>query len=164
MKQAIDEFNSGDYEKCIETCRKEIEENKVFVLEAKNLRGSLYMLKCQYKEAILDFESILNDTNASDRLKSNTYIKLTALNLQNGQENEAFENYEKAIEIDANNEDIYCNRAQVFAMKGRFEESFKDFDKCLELNAKHKIAKIQKAFFNLDNSLLNCQCTHKPHN
>ena len=147
MKFAIDEFNSGDFTSCIATCTKEIEEAKAYVLEAKNLRGSLYMLKCQYKEARVDFEDILNDENSSDRLKSNTYIKLTALNLQNGQELEAFENYEKAIQIDPSNEDIYCNRAQVFAMKGRFEDSFKDFDKCLELNPNHKIAKIQIAFF-----------------
>lgn len=147
MKLAIDEFNSGDYSACINTCTKEIEETKQFVLEAKNLRGSLYMLKCQYKEARSDFDDILNEESASDRLKSNTYIKLTALNLQNAEEKEAFENYEKAIQIDPNNEDIYCNRAQVFAMKNRFEDSFKDFEKCLELKRDHKIAKIQKAFF-----------------
>ncbi|CAF0836289.1 unnamed protein product [Brachionus calyciflorus] len=147
MRLAIDEFNSGDFTTCIGTCTKEIEETRTYVLEAKNLRGSLYMLKCQYKEARADFEDILNNDSASNRLKSNTYIKLTALNLQNGQELEAFENYDKAIQIDPTNEDIYCNRAQVFAMKGRFDESFKDFDKCLELNANHTIAKIQKAFF-----------------
>lgn len=130
-------------------------------MEARNLRGSLYMLRCQYNEALADFNFILNNsavsestlnenqngnnssengdeqnletTNSSrrDRLKSNTLIKLTALNLQNNQETEAFENYAKAIEIDPTNEDIYCNRAQVFAMKGRYEDSFQDFDKCL---------------------------------
>ncbi len=41
----------------------------------------------------------------------------TALNLQNGEEEQAFENYDKAITIDPDNEDIYCNRAQVYAMK-----------------------------------------------
>lgn len=147
MKLAIDEFNDGDYDKCIATCTKEIDENRPHILEAKNLRGSLYMLKCQYNEAVEDFNSILNDANASNRLKSNTYIKLTALNLQNNQEIEAFDNYEKAADLDPTNEDIYCNRAQVFAMKGKFDESFRDFDKCLEINGKHKIAKLQKAFF-----------------
>ena len=67
--------------------------------------------------------------------------------MQNGQEDEAFGNYEKAVELDPTNEDIYCNRAQVFAMKGRFQECFDDFNKCLELNNDHKIAKLQKAFF-----------------
>jgi import receptor subunit TOM70 len=32
-------------------------------------------------------------------------------------------------------------------MKGRYEESFKDFDKSIELNPNHKIACLQKAFF-----------------
>ena len=76
-----------------------------------------------------------NDEKTRDfnnrRLKSNTFIKLTALNLQNSQETDAFANYERAIEIEPNNEDIFCNRAQVFAMKNRFDESFKDFDKVL---------------------------------
>jgi hypothetical protein len=38
---------------------------------------------------------------------------MTALNLQKGEDYEAFVNYEKAIELDPLNEDIYCNRAQV---------------------------------------------------
>lgn len=38
---------------------------------------------------------------------------MTALNLQRNEEDEAFINYEKAIQIDPTNEDIYCNRAQV---------------------------------------------------
>jgi import receptor subunit TOM70 len=67
--------------------------------------------------------------------------------LQNAQEEEAFENYGRAIEIDPGNEDIYCNRAQVYAMKGMFDQCFADFDKCLELNRDHKVAKIQRAFF-----------------
>jgi Tfp pilus assembly protein PilF len=70
------------------------------------------MLKCEYKKANEDFDYILNNENSSNRLKSNTCIKLTALNLQKGEEDQAFENYEKAIEYDPSNEDIYCNRAQ----------------------------------------------------
>ena len=147
MADAIDTFNSGDYPKCIEICSKEIDETKEYNLEARNLRSSLYMLQCQYKDAQDDFSFILDNLDASNRIKSNTYIKLTALNLQNGEDEKAFENYEKAIEIDPLNEDIYCNRAQVHAMKGKFEESFMDFQKCIDLNSEHKIAKLQKAFF-----------------
>jgi import receptor subunit TOM70 len=147
MREALDEFNSGNYPKCIQLLTDEIENNKQYILEATNLRGSLFMLKCQYKQAKQDFDLILNNPDASNRLKSNTYIKLTALNLQNGQEDDAFINYDKAIEIDSLNEDIYCNRAQVYAMKGKFEECFADFDKCLEINPDNKIARIQKSFF-----------------
>ena len=32
-------------------------------------------------------------------------------------------------------------------MKGRYDDSFKDFDKSIELNPNHKIACLQKAFF-----------------
>ena len=147
MLNAMIAFNDGDYVKCIENCNEVIESNNEFKLEALNLRGSLYMLRCQYIQAKEDFALILNSEQASVRIKSNTYIKLTALNLQNGEEEQAFDNYEKAIEIDPMNEDIYCNRAQVYAMKGRFEECFRDFEKCIELNNDHKIAKLQKAFF-----------------
>ena len=147
MSSALEEFNNGNYTKCIEWCSKEIQENKIFALQARNIRGTLYMLKCQYKDAQDDFDFVLNDETASNRLKANTYIKLTALNLQKNQEQEAFSNYEKAIEIDVDNEDIYCNRAQVFAIKGRFEDCLKDFDRCLEIKPDHKVAQIQKAFF-----------------
>ena len=147
MRAALEAFDAGDYTACIAHCTEEIDERKQFPLEARNLRGSLYMLKCQYKEAKADFDIILDDSNAPCRIKSNTFIKLTALNLQNSQEEEAFENYARAIETDPTNEDIYCNRAQVYAMKGMFEQCFADFEKCLELNREHKVAKIQRAFF-----------------
>ena len=32
-------------------------------------------------------------------------------------------------------------------MKSRFDECFKDFEKCIQINPNHKIAKLQKAFF-----------------
>jgi import receptor subunit TOM70 len=151
MRNAIEAFNVGDYTKCIQACSQEIaneeQAEKTFEFEARNLRGSLYMLKCQYAEARSDFDFILNASEAPARLKSNTCIKLTALNLQNNQEEEAFENYDRAIELDSQNEDIYCNRAQVFAMKGLFDKCFEDFDKCLTINPENRIAKIQKAFF-----------------
>lgn len=149
LVEAIDAFNNGDYVTCIEACGKEIENDSpdAFVFEARNLRGSLYMLKCQYSEARADFDYILNSPEASNRLKSNTYIKLTALNLQNNEEEQAYENYDAAISIDPENEDVYCNRAQVFAMKGLFDKCFEDFDKCLQINPENRIAKIQKAFF-----------------
>lgn len=147
MLNSLVEFNAGNYSKCIEFCTEVIENNREFALEARNLRGSLFMLRCQYTAAKSDFEFILNSDLASPRIKSNTCIKLTALNLQNGEEEQAFVNYDKAIETDPDNEDIYCNRAQVYAMKGRFEECFRDFDKCIEINSDHKIAKLQKAFF-----------------
>jgi len=147
MKTAIDQFNSGEYETCIDTCSKEIMEEKAYALESRNLRGSLFMLKCEYTKASEDFDYVLENEDASDRLKSNTCIKLTALNLQRGDEDKAFTNYERAIEYDPLNEDIYCNRAQVFAMKSRFDECFQDFAKCIEINNEHKIAKLQKAFF-----------------
>lgn len=157
MKQAIDEFNAGRFDECIRLCSQEIDENRLYAMEARNLRGSLHMLRCQYSEALQDFKAILDDPSPSSlslccyrhgeeldeadvektqefnnrRLKSNTYIKMTALNLQNSKEDDAFENYSRAIQIDPTNEDIYCNRAQVYAMKNRFEESFKDFDKVL---------------------------------
>ncbi len=98
MLNAMIAFNDGDYVKCIENCNEVIESNNEFKLEALNLRGSLYMLRCQYIQAKEDFALILNSEQASVRIKSNTYIKLTALNLQNGEEEQAFENYEKAIE------------------------------------------------------------------
>jgi len=149
MLAAVNCFAEGDYDGCIAHCSFVIDtpgEIKCRT-EALNLRASIYMLRCQYKEALDDFNRILDDEAASNRIKSNTLIKLTALNLQKGEESEAFANYDKAIELDPDNEDIYCNRAQVLAMKGRFDESFRDFDKSLELNADHKIAKLQKAFF-----------------
>jgi tetratricopeptide (TPR) repeat protein len=132
IKNAINEFNNGNYDKCIEYCTNEVDQNGRYQNEVLNLRGSLFMLRCQFDESIKDFNKLLNNDSASNRVcflfkffilfsmiflfckvKSNTLIKMTALNLQRNEEYEAFINYDKAISIDQNNEDIYCNRAQV---------------------------------------------------
>lgn len=110
------------------------------------------MLQCDYFKSLNDFNLLINnnmDENDQEikRLISNSLIKLTALNLQYNQDEEAFNNYEKAITIDPLNEDIYCNRAQVLAMKSKFNESFQDFNRALEINPKHKLAKLQHDFF-----------------
>jgi import receptor subunit TOM70 len=151
MRDAIEAFNAGDYTRCIDACSQEIlneqQHERTFQFEARNLRGSLFMLKCQYVEARADFDYILQSEDASPRLKSNTCIKLTALNLQNNEEDQAYVNYDRAVEIDPENEDIYCNRAQVYAMKGLFDKCFEDFDRCLKINPANRISKIQKAFF-----------------
>ena len=132
IKNAIDSFNNGDYDQCIDYCTNEIDQNGKYQNEALNLRGSLFMLKCQFDASSKDFNKLLNNENASNRVilisflvkilncikyfnkvKSNSLIKMTALKLQRNEEYEAFINYDKAIAIDKYNEDIYCNRAQV---------------------------------------------------
>ena len=65
---AVNTFNDADYEKCIDYCTNEIDANGKYVNEALNLRGSLYMLRCQYVEAINDFNRILASENASKRV------------------------------------------------------------------------------------------------
>ena len=106
MFEAVNEFKAGHYTECIELCTQEIDALNEFYLEALNLRGSLCMLTCQYQLARVDFERLLEDPKSSNRLKSNTYIKLTALNLQVNNDEEAFKNYDEAISIDPSNEDI----------------------------------------------------------
>ena len=149
MNEAIEAFESGDFARCIAACGREIDDeaHRPFALEARNLRGSLLMLKCQYADSRADFAHILSSPHAPARLQSNTLIKLTALNLQNNEEEDAYANYERALTIDPANEDVYCNRAQVYAMKGLFDQCFGDFDKCLEINPANRIARIQRAFF-----------------
>ena len=69
IQNAIVEFNNGDYEKCIENCTSEVNKlNGKYVNEALNLRGSLYMLRCQFNESINDFNELLSNENASKRV------------------------------------------------------------------------------------------------
>jgi hypothetical protein len=46
-------------------------------------------------------------------MKSNALIKIATVNMQVKNLYEAFVNFEKAIEIDEDNEVIYCDRVQV---------------------------------------------------
>lgn len=73
---AIQEFNNGDYDKCIEYCTKDIENpanidsnvHQKYINELLNLRGSLYMLKCQFNDAIKDFNRLLSNDSASKQV------------------------------------------------------------------------------------------------
>jgi hypothetical protein len=46
MCDAINEFNNGNYVKCIEICSKEIDEANEYALEARNLRGRFFKYSC----------------------------------------------------------------------------------------------------------------------
>jgi hypothetical protein len=70
MFAAVNCFETGDFNGCIAHCSCLIDapgEIK-YRMEALNLRATIYMLRCQYKEAVDDFNRILNDNKASNRV------------------------------------------------------------------------------------------------
>lgn len=70
MIDAIDCFTQGDFDACIAHCSSVIDKPGEIKcrMEALNLRASIYMLRCQYQEALDDFNRILGDENASNQV------------------------------------------------------------------------------------------------
>lgn len=82
-------------------------------LEVLLLRATFHLLLGEHDAAIKDFESILNNENASDDVKINALIKRAALYMQLDNSEMTFKDFELAISMNPNYSDIYHHRGQV---------------------------------------------------
>ena len=86
--------------------------------EAKLLRATFYILSKQQEKAFDDLEDIIENQNASPKVRANALIKRASLFIQRCKDPQqdsllSFKDFEKAIEIDPTNADVYHHRGQV---------------------------------------------------
>ena len=73
------------------------------------------------------------------------YQKRAEANLSKGDLDSALADYNKAVELKADNPDLYVSRGRAYFNMKSYELSVKDFDKAIELNPKTPIAFIDRA-------------------
>ena len=105
--------------------------------EAKLLRATFYILSKQQEKAFDDLEDIIENQSASPKVRANALIKRASLFIQRCKDPQqdsllSFKDFEKAIEIDPTNADVYHHRGQVkMILKTIIQTSFYDSRKYL---------------------------------
>lgn len=90
----------------IPACTEEIntsEAESEYFIEALSLRASFHLLSGAQKEAIEDFNCIIDTENADVKIKINAYIKRASLHMQMENIDECLADFEKAAELGPDN-------------------------------------------------------------
>ncbi len=93
-------------------------------------RGTAYIAKGQYDQAISDFNKAL-EINPS---YAEAYNNRGAVYSRKGQNDEAISDYSKAIEIDPEGVKAYNNRAWEYTLKLQYDQAISDLKKAHEIN------------------------------
>ena len=114
------------------------DENKLNIKEIEKLyiEGVAYFKLGKYKEAIENFDKILNE-NLKDLKKedvTNSYYNRGLAKESLGQHEEAIKDFDQAINLDSNNIDAYYNRGIIKSEFGQYEEAIEDFYELIKLN------------------------------
>jgi len=147
QKDSLLNVGSGDHP--LPDVRKETRSARV--AEAKLLRATFYILSKQQEKAFDDLENIIENESASPKVRANALIKRASLFIQRCKDPQqdsllSFKDFEKAIEIDPNNADVYHHRGQVNLLTEQIDKAISDFDKALEINPEFPIAYVQKLY------------------
>ncbi|KAJ8462951.1 hypothetical protein ONZ45_g17748 [Pleurotus djamor] len=166
-------FEQGDYDKCIETCEKAVEEGRSiradYKLIAKALGriGSAYLKKDDYTNAIKFFNKsltehrtpdVLNKLRETERIKadadkqayidpekSHTAREEGNVQFKAGQFVEAVKSYTESIKRDPSDARGYNNRAAAYMKLAAFPEALKDVEEAIKVDPKFVKAYIRKS-------------------
>lgn len=162
--RAIKAFKDGNFNDIIPACTEEVEtceDDSDYKLESIVLRGTFYLLSGQYESSLADFNTVINNTEADPKLRSNALTKRASLRMQTEQKELSFTDFQQAIDIDSENPDVYHHRGQVHLLLEQLAEAVSDFSKATELLPKnpltyvHKLyAEYRQAVNNQDNTML----------
>lgn len=120
LKKARQALNEQRYDDIIPICTEEIERaesNKDLSIEMqlRLLRATFYTILGQQEPGMVDLGVVIDSKDASNAVKVNALINRASLFMQLEKHDECFDDYKKAIEIDADCSDIYHHRGQVNA-------------------------------------------------
>ena len=77
-------------------------------------------------------------------MNAETYIEQGDACLKSGDLTGAVENYTKAIKLGTDNEAIYYNRGQVYAVQGVYQEAIADLEQFLKLKSSRRLTSLIK--------------------
>ncbi|XKL61484.1 hypothetical protein PGB90_008541 [Kerria lacca] len=141
-------FNCGHIENECDELMKECEEagHELIKLETQLLRATYYILSKQNSKAFEDLDAIITKENIDTRLKINALIKRGTLHQHQGNADKREEDFNKAIEIDENNPDIYHHLGQIYLILDNTSESVDNFRKAIALDPEFPITVIQHCY------------------
>ncbi|KYQ47966.1 Mitochondrial import receptor subunit TOM70, partial [Trachymyrmex zeteki] len=160
FKKPLQALKNKEYHNIIPLCTEVIESpgfDKLpsSKLEVVLLRATFNLFRCNYCDAINDFEIILSSKDAFDDIRVNALIKRANLHREIGIRHLTFKDFELAIMINPSCSDIYYHRGQAYLNIQRLDEAKRDFEKAVELNPNFSAAHMQKWYANYHFAVLN---------
>jgi len=149
--RAKQDMREERYERVVEHCSKEIQDQGENTQHARLLRGTFYILMKQPGLAMDDLSELIEDAECPVRVKVNALIKRASLYIQQAKDPKkdpelSFADFALAVEIDPENADVYHHRGQVHLLIDDINKAMVDFNKAVALNPTFPVAYAQKLF------------------
>lgn len=121
------------------------------------IRGTLHLFRCQYKLALVDFESTTKHKNSDDSHKLYALIQMAVCHTQDYQIELGQLRYAAAEQLKPENADLFYHRAQLQLGLGRLQTAIEYFEKAIKFNPNHALAQaylttVKFQFFNYHRS------------
>ncbi|KFM58121.1 Mitochondrial import receptor subunit TOM70, partial [Stegodyphus mimosarum] len=146
FRLVIHHLAEENFEEIIPNCDVEIERCGPDVPEAYLVRGTFRLLQGQIQDSLADLNHLLSIESVDVKVRVNCLIKIGTLKVQMEKMDKALEDFNKAIELDLNNADIYLHRGQVYLLMDRISDGLKDMEKSCSLNPNFPSARAQKCY------------------
>lgn len=146
FRQVIRCLAEEKFDDVIPNCAVEIERDGPDTPEALLVRGTFKLLQGQTDDALSDLQQLLSIESVDIKVRVNGLIKMGTLKVQLEKMEDALEDFNKAIELDRNNSDIYLHRGQVYLLMDRIDDTLKDMEKSSSLNPNFPSARAQKCY------------------
>lgn len=108
-----------------------------------------YLLSFSFPRFVIgNAKSALEDLERSTTLRPNlvqTWVKKASVHMELSDKDEAFKDFETAIEANKDDPDIYYHRGQVHFILGDYDLAIKDYTKSTELDDKFIFSQVQYA-------------------
>jgi len=150
---AREALKACEYERIIGHCDEELEKGGEagHGSEARLLRATFYILTKQQDRAMADLTHLIEDAGAGVKVKVNALIKRASLFIQQCKDPSkdpqlSFADFSTALELDADNADIYHHRGQVHLLIDQTNQAIVDFNKAVALQPNFPVAHVQKLY------------------
>ncbi|KAF8639068.1 hypothetical protein AX16_010374 [Volvariella volvacea WC 439] len=141
---ALDALAASDYQHALTFANESIEQGlskDELLAEALNLRGTFKFLMGDIEGAKTDLLKSLDLVPSFTQ----SLVKIASVYMEEGDPIKAFDCFEKAIQFNANDPDIYYHRGQVLFISGSYDEAAQNYSKSMELDESFVFSHIQLA-------------------
>ncbi|KAL9937863.1 hypothetical protein V8E36_003408 [Tilletia maclaganii] len=117
-------------------------------LSAKDLEAHAYNMRGTFKFIIGDAPGALEDLNRSTELQPDyvqSWVKKASVLMELSDKDEAFRVFDRAVEANPNDPDIYYHRGQVYYIMGDFDAACEDYLKSTSLDESFIFSQVQYA-------------------
>ncbi|CAF1231209.1 unnamed protein product [Adineta steineri] len=146
LAHAYEAFEQGRFTDIPSLCTQELdpENSSLYELQTLLFRGSIYLLMGNYTEAIADFDSVINNPNATEKLKLNAELKRANTKIHQRDLEGALYEYDQCIRNHPNECSPRVHRGMLKTLLESYSEAHEDFNEALNISPTNLRAKYQK--------------------